>query len=50
MIKRIETNLAKLADLTDIKSGAVYTVLKRLNSIIENQISKLENEANKNEK
>lgn len=50
MIKRIETNLAKLADLTDIKSGAVYTVLKRLNSIIENQISKLENEGNKNEK
>jgi hypothetical protein len=42
IISRIETNLAKLADLTDIKSGNVFSVLKKLNSIIEKQIAKLE--------
>ena len=38
----MEKNLAKLADLTDIKSGSVFAVLKKLNAIIEDQIAKLE--------
>lgn len=42
IISRIETNLAKLADLTDIKSGNVFSVLKKLNAIIEKQIAELE--------
>ena len=42
IIGRIEKNLAKLADLTDIKSGSVFAILKRLNGIIEDQIAKLE--------
>jgi hypothetical protein len=49
IISRIETNLAKLADLTDIKSGNVFSVLKKLNEIIEKQIAKLEG-AKRNEK
>ena len=49
IIQRMEQNLAKLADLTDIKSGNVYSVLKRLNGIIEDQISKLESGEQKNE-
>ena len=42
IIQRMEQNLAKLADLTDIKSGNVYAILKKLNGIIEDQIAKLE--------
>lgn len=42
IIGRMEKNLAKLADLTDIKSGSVFAVLKKLNAIIEDQIAKLE--------
>ena len=42
IISRIEKNLAKLADLTDIKSGNVFNTLKRLNKVIEDQIAKLE--------
>lgn len=42
IIGRMEKNLAKLADLTDIKSGSVFAVLKKLNTIIEDQIAKLE--------
>lgn len=42
IIQRMEQNLAKLADLTDIKSGSVFSTLKRLNTIIEDQIAKLE--------
>ena len=42
IIGRMEKNLAKLADLTDIKSGSVFAILKRLNGIIEDQIAKLE--------
>ena len=49
IIQRMEQNLAKLADLTDIKSGNVYTVLKRLNGIIEDQIAKLEGGAKQDE-
>jgi len=50
IIQQIEQNLAKLADLTDIKSGNVFAVLKKLNSIIENQIAKLEGRAQQDEK
>jgi hypothetical protein len=42
IIQKIEQNLAKLADLTDIKSGNVFAALKRLNAIIEKQIIELE--------
>lgn len=42
IIGRMEKNLAKLADLTDIKSGNVFAVLKRLNKAIEDQIAELE--------
>lgn len=42
IIGRMEKNLAKLADLTDIKSGNVFAVLKRLNKVIEDQIAELE--------
>lgn len=42
IIGRMEKNLAKLADLTDIKSGNVFATLKRLNKIIEDQIAELE--------
>ena len=44
IIGRMEKNLAKLADLTDIKSGSVFAVLKRLNKVIEDQIAELEGE------
>ena len=44
IIGRMEKNLAKLADLTDIKSGNVFATLKRLNKIIEDQIAELEGE------
>ena len=50
IIQRMEQNLAKLADLTDIKSGNVYAILKRLNGIIEDQIAKLEGGEQKDEK
>ena len=50
IIQQIEQNLAKLADLTDIKSGNVFAVLKRLNDIIEAQIKKLEGGEQKSEK
>ena len=42
IIGRMEKNLAKLADLTDIKSGSVFATLKRLNKIIEDKIAELE--------
>tara|TARA_R110000765_G_C18446179_1_gene547761 strand:+ start:52 stop:360 length:309 start_codon:yes stop_codon:yes gene_type:complete len=44
IIGRMEKNLAKLADLTDIKSGNVFATLKRLNKVIEDQIAELEGE------
>lgn len=50
IIQQIEQNLAKLADLTDIKSGNVFAVLKKLNGIIEAQITKLEGGDQKDEK
>lgn len=50
IIQQIEQNLAKLADLTDIKSGNVFAVLKKLNGIIEAQIAKLEGGEQQDEK
>lgn len=47
IIQRMEQNLAKLADLTDIKSGSVFSTLKKLNTIIEDQIAKLEGSSGK---
>ena len=49
IIQRMEQNLAKLADLTDIKSGSVFSTLKKLNGIIEDQIAKLEGGEQKDE-
>ena len=49
IIQRMEQNLAKLADLTDIKSGSVFSTLKKLNTIIEDQIAKLEGGDQKDE-
>lgn len=42
IVQRIEQNLTKLADLTDIKSGSTFTLLKRLNALMEKEIAKLE--------
>ena len=42
IIGRMEKNLAKLADLTDIKSGSIFAVLRKLNKIIEDQIAEIE--------
>ena len=42
IVQRIEQNLTKLADLTDIKSGSTFTLLKRLNALMEKEIEKLE--------
>ena len=47
IIQQIETNLSKLADLTDLRSGKVFSVLKRLNKIIEEEIQKLESKSGK---
>lgn len=45
IIQQIESNLAKLADLTDLRTGRVFTILKRLNKIIEEEIQKLESKS-----
>ena len=42
IIQQIETNLQKLADLSNIKSGNVFSILNRLNKLLEDQIQKLE--------
>jgi hypothetical protein len=42
IVQRIEQNLTKLADLTNIKSGATFALLNRLNSLMEKEIQKLE--------
>ena len=41
IIQRIEQNLTTLADLTNIKSGATFAFLKRLNALMEKEIEKL---------
>jgi len=42
IIQQIETNLAKLADIADLKSGRVFSILKRLNMMIEKELEKIE--------
>lgn len=42
IVQRIEQNLTKLADLTDIKAGQTFALLKRLNLMMEKEIEKLE--------
>ena len=49
IVQRIEQNLTKLADLTDIKTGSTFTLLNRLNTLMEKEIQKLEG-GSKNEK
>jgi hypothetical protein len=44
IITQIEANLQKLADLSNIKSGNVFSVLNKLNKIIEDQIDNIEAE------
>ena len=46
IVQRIEQNLTKLADLTDIKTGSTFTLLKRLNALMEKEINKLEGSKN----
>lgn len=47
IIQQIETNLAKLADVADIRSGKVFSILKRLNKIIEEEIQKIKAKSGK---
>ena len=47
IIQRIEANLTKLADLTNLKSGSTFALLKRLNGLMEKEIEKLERESAK---
>ena len=42
IVQRIEQKLTKLADLTDIKSGSTFALLKKLDSLMEKEIAKLE--------
>lgn len=42
IVQRIEQKLTKLADLTDIKSGSTFSLLKRLDALMEKEIQKLE--------
>jgi len=49
IVQRIEQNLAKLADLTDIKPGQTFAFLKRLNSMMEKQIEELQSGDKSNE-
>ena len=50
IVQRIEQNLTKLADLTDIKTGSTFTLLKRLNALMEKEIQKLEGGGSSDEK
>ena len=47
IIQQIEANLQKLADVSDIKKGNVFSILTRLNKLIEDQIVKLASAQNK---
>ena len=42
IVERIEQNLTKLAALSDLKSGPSFALLKRLNSLMEKEINRLE--------
>jgi len=42
IIQRIEKNLTKLAELSNIRSGNTFSLLKRINALMEKEIAKLE--------
>lgn len=42
IIQKIENNLSKLADVTNLRSGNVFAFLKKLNMLIEKEIQKFE--------
>ena len=42
IIQQIEDNLSRLADLTNLKSGNTFSLLRRLNAIIEKEIKRLQ--------
>ena len=41
IIQQIQTKLTKLAELGDIKTGSVFTVLQKVNKLMEEEIQKL---------
>jgi len=49
IVQRIEQKLTKLADLTDIKSGSTFALLKKLDALMEKEIQKLEGGVKSNE-
>jgi len=50
IIQQIEDNLSRLADLTNLKSGNTFSLLRRLNAIIEKEIKRLQSKEQKDEK
>lgn len=50
IIQQIENNLSRLADLTNLKSGNTFSLLKKLNAIIEKEIKRLQSKEQKDEK
>ena len=46
IIQQIETNLTKLANLGNIKTGSVFTVLQKVNKLMEAEIEKLDQGTN----
>lgn len=50
IIQKIENNLSKLADLTNLKSGNTFAFLRKLNALLEKEIQKFESEGQKDEK
>ena len=50
IIQKIENNLSKLADHTNLKSGNTFSFLRKLNALLEKEIQKFESEGQKDEK
>ena len=50
IIQKIENNLSKLADLTNLKSGNTFAFLKKMNALLEKEIQKFESVEQENEK
>tara|TARA_B100000035_G_C20944426_1_gene529039 strand:- start:87 stop:404 length:318 start_codon:yes stop_codon:yes gene_type:complete len=50
IIQQVEANLAKLADITNLRSGNTFAFLKKLNKLIEKEIEKIEGGGQKDEK
>ena len=49
IIQRVENNLSKLADITNLRSGNTFAFLKKLNTMIEKEIQKIEGGAKQDE-